>query len=206
MLTDEEAARLAGATLVSADGQELGDVEEVLTHAADNRAAWVASRIDGRLVVVPLDGASAEEDRLTVRYVADQVRAAPELAGDRLDARATDALFEHYRTLHARGVRFAMLTNNVREWEPLWRAKLPVDEIFETVVDSAFVGMRKPDPAIYAIVLERLRRPAAACVFVDDIAVNVETARELGFAAVGFRDTDQAIAELDALLISAASG
>jgi putative hydrolase of the HAD superfamily len=88
----------------------------------------------------------------------------------------------------------------VREWEPLWRAKLPVDEIFETVVDSAFVGLRKPDPAIYAIVLERLRLPAAACVFVDDIAVNVEAARELGFAAVRFRDTDQAIAELDALL------
>ena len=39
----------------------------------------------------------------------------------------------------------AILTNNVREWEPIWRAKLPVDEIFETVVDSAFVGMRKPD-------------------------------------------------------------
>ena len=73
---------------------------------------------------------------------------------------ANDELFAHYRTLHARGVRLAMLTNNVREWEPLWRAKLPVDEIFETVVDSAFVGMRKPDPAIYAIVLERLELPA----------------------------------------------
>ena len=95
---------------------------------------------------------------------------------------ANDELFAHYRTLHARGVRLAMLTNNVREWEPLWRAKLPVDEIFETVVDSAFVGMRKPDPAIYAIVLERLELPAAACAFVDDIAINVEAARALGFA------------------------
>ena len=73
---------------------------------------------------------------------------------------ANDELFAHYRTLHARGIRFAMLTNNVREWEPLWRSKLPVDEIFETVVDSAFVGLRKPDPAIYAIVLERLALPA----------------------------------------------
>jgi putative hydrolase of the HAD superfamily len=118
---------------------------------------------------------------------------------------ANDELFAHYRGLHERGVRFAMLTNNVREWEPLWRAKLPVDEIFETVVDSAFVGLRKPDPAIYAIVLERLRLPAAACAFVDDIAVNVDAARSLGFAAVHFRDTGQAIAELDAL-ISAPSG
>jgi putative hydrolase of the HAD superfamily len=115
-----------------------------------------------------------------------------------------DELFAHYRALHARGIRFAMLTNNVREWEPFWRAKLPIDEIFETVVDSAFVGVRKPDPAIYAIVLERLALPAAACAFVDDLAVNVEAARELGFAAVHFRDTAQAIAELDALVGGAA--
>jgi putative hydrolase of the HAD superfamily len=110
-----------------------------------------------------------------------------------------EELFTHYRALHARGIRFAMLTNNVREWEPFWRAKLPIDEIFETVVDSAFVGVRKPDPAIYAIVLERLGLPAEACAFVDDIAVNVDAARALGFAVVHFRDTAQAIAELDAL-------
>jgi putative hydrolase of the HAD superfamily len=109
-------------------------------------------------------------------------------------------LFAHLRGLHERGTRLALLTNNVREWEPLWRTKLPVDEIFETVVDSGFVGVRKPDAAIYAIVLERLGLPAAECVFVDDIAVNVDAARELGFAVVHFRDTAQAIGELDALL------
>jgi len=113
---------------------------------------------------------------------------------------ANDALFSHYRTLHARGIRFALCTNNVREWEPHWRAKLPIDEIFETVVDSGFVGVRKPDPEIYAIVLDRLGLPAGACVFVDDIARNVEAAAALGFAPIHFRDTEQAIAELDALL------
>ena len=55
------------------------------------------------------------------------------------------------RELREGGLRMAMLTNNVREWEPLWRAKLPVDEIFETVVDSAFVGCRKPEARIYEI-------------------------------------------------------
>ena len=61
------------------------------------------------------------------------------------------------RELRERGLRTALLTNNVREWEPLWRAKLPeLDEIFEVVVDSAFVGMRKPDPQIYELTLERL--------------------------------------------------
>ena len=111
-----------------------------------------------------------------------------------------DELFAYYRRLHERGVRFAMLTNNVREWEPHWRAKLPIDDIFETVVDSAFVGVRKPDPAIYAIALERLELPAAECVFIDDLERNVVAARELGFATVHFEGTEQAIAELDALL------
>ena len=68
-----------------------------------------------------------------------------------------------------------------REWEPLWRAFLPVDEIFETVVDSGFVGMRKPDPAIYELTLARLDGiEAAECLFVDDIEVNCEAARALG--------------------------
>ena len=71
-----------------------------------------------------------------------------------------EALFEHYRALQReRGLRFALCTNNVREWEPLWRAMLPIDEVFEVVVDSAFVGMRKPEPAIYALTLERLGLP-----------------------------------------------
>jgi putative hydrolase of the HAD superfamily len=117
---------------------------------------------------------------------------------DGLDANTE--LFAYYRGLHDRGIRLAMLTNNVREWEPFWRAKLPIDEIFETVVDSGFVGVRKPDPAIYALVLERLALPAEACVFVDDLAHNIEAARALGFAVVHHRETADTIAELDAVL------
>ena len=68
-----------------------------------------------------------------------------------------EPVIELMRELRDAGMRMALLTNNVREWEPLWRAKLPdVDEIFEVIVDSAFVGMRKPDPDIYRLTLERL--------------------------------------------------
>jgi len=73
---------------------------------------------------------------------------------------------------------------------------LPVDEIFETVVDSAFVGARKPEARIYELTLERLGLPAEACLFVDDIEVNCEGARALGMSAVHFRDNEQAIAEI----------
>ena len=110
-------------------------------------------------------------------------------------------MIEFARSLRERGLRTALLTNNVREWEPLWRAKLPeIDEIFEVVVDSAFVGMRKPDPRIYELTLERLGCQAADCVFLDDLEVNCEAARELGMAAVRFEDTDGAIAAVEAAL------
>jgi putative hydrolase of the HAD superfamily len=98
--------------------------------------------------------------------------------------------------LKAAGLRMAMLTNNVREWEPVWRPMLPVDEIFETVVDSGFVGVRKPEARIYEITLERLGLPGEACLFVDDLLPNIEGAREAGMVAVHFRDNEQAIAEI----------
>ncbi|MSO41904.1 MAG: HAD family phosphatase [Solirubrobacterales bacterium] len=99
------------------------------------------------------------------------------------------------------GYRMGMLTNNIREWEPLWRSMLPVDEIFELVVDSAFVGLRKPDPAIYELTLERLGVAAGECVFLDDIELNCAAARELGMEAVHYRDNEQAIPELRELLL-----
>jgi putative hydrolase of the HAD superfamily len=100
------------------------------------------------------------------------------------------------RELKASGHRMAMLTNNVKEWEPLWRAMLPVDEIFETVVDSGFVGCRKPESRIYALTLERIGLPAEACLFVDDVLVNCEGARKAGIEAVHFQDNEQAIGEI----------
>jgi len=111
-----------------------------------------------------------------------------------------EPMIELMRELKAGGRRMAMLTNNVREWEPVWRSMLPVDEIFETVVDSGFVGCRKPEARIYEMTLERLGLPAAACLFIDDLEHNIEGARALGMNAVHFRDNEQAIAEIRAAL------
>jgi epoxide hydrolase-like predicted phosphatase len=111
-----------------------------------------------------------------------------------------DPTIEFMRSLRDRGYRMALLTNNVREWEPLWRSMLPVDEIFEVVVDSAFVGMRKPEREIYELSLDRLRIAPHAALFVDDVELNCDAARALGMAAIHFRDTEQARAEIEAAL------
>jgi epoxide hydrolase-like predicted phosphatase len=110
-----------------------------------------------------------------------------------------EPMIELMRELRDGGMRMALLTNNVREWEPHWRAKLPdVDEIFEVIVDSGFVGMRKPEPEIYTLTLERLGgglRPEE-CVFVDDVEVNCDAAAALGMSVVHYVDNETAIPEL----------
>ena len=111
-----------------------------------------------------------------------------------------EEMIELMHELKASGLKMAMLTNNVREWEPLWRAMLPVDEIFEEIVDSAFVGCRKPEARIYELTLERIGLPAEACLFIDDLKPNVEGAEAAGMSAVHFRDNAQAIAEIRAAL------
>jgi putative hydrolase of the HAD superfamily len=116
------------------------------------------------------------------------------------DLTPNQPLIDFMRSLRERGYRLAICTNNVREWEPLWRAKLPVDEIFEVVVDSAFVGVRKPEPRIYELTLERLGVAAHEALLLDDIELNCTAARELGLTAVWFRDTEQAIADVEAAL------
>jgi putative hydrolase of the HAD superfamily len=110
------------------------------------------------------------------------------------------AMIELMRELKDSGYRMAMLTNNVREWEPLWRSMLPVDEIFETVVDYGVVGCRKPESRIYEITLDRISLPAESCLFVDDVLVNCEGAEKAGMTAVHFQDNDQAIADVRAVL------
>jgi epoxide hydrolase-like predicted phosphatase len=111
-----------------------------------------------------------------------------------------ERVIEYMRELRGRGYKMAICTNNVREWEHRWRAMLPVDEIFDVVVDSAFVGARKPERKIFEVTLERLDVPADRSLLLDDIELNCNAARELGMHAVWFRSNEQAIEEIEAAL------
>ena len=105
------------------------------------------------------------------------------MADNGAGAGARAALVETVRGLRGTGYRTGIITNNVREFG--WRALIPVDELFEFVVDSSHVGVRKPDPRIFALALEELGRPdPARCVFLDDHPANVAAARALGMLAI----------------------
>jgi epoxide hydrolase-like predicted phosphatase len=108
------------------------------------------------------------------------------------------------RELRAEGYRTAILTNNVKEWGMYWKESIPL-ELFDEIVDSCEVGLRKPDPAIFRLTCERLGVAPDAAVFLDDTRRHVDTARSVGLHAILVRDPLEALAELDAILEAAAA-
>lgn len=150
---------------------------------ADRYAEWVAER-SAAIVGFAMTAASVRE----------------QLAG------AVGGLGIHWmvvqraRALRAEGYRLAICTNNIAPISAAWRAQLPL-ELFDAIVDSCELGIRKPDPRIYAHTLSLLDVPAERTVFLDDHPANVAAAAALGLRTVFVGDDPwAALAALDAHL------
>jgi putative hydrolase of the HAD superfamily len=70
--------------------------------------------------------------------------------------------------------------------------------LFDHVIESAKIGLRKPDPRIYHMMVEALAVDPAACIYLDDLGVNLKPAREMGMTTIKVRDAKQALSELEA--------
>ena len=125
---------------------------------------------------------------------------APDGLIDRMFGHMTpdEAMIEGVLAARRAGVRTAMLSNS---WgEDRYDAK-QLERLFDAWVISGIEGVRKPDPAIYALAVERIGVPAADCVFVDDLPGNLKPARALGMGTVVHRgDAAQTLAEVSELL------
>jgi putative hydrolase of the HAD superfamily len=71
-------------------------------------------------------------------------------------------------------------------------------QLFDVVIESAKIGIRKPDPRIYQMMCEQLAVKPAACVFLDDLGPNLKPARAMGMTTIKVESGPQAIAELEA--------
>ena len=96
----------------------------------------------------------------------------------------SDAMYELVHDLKDHGCRLGVLTNNIREFRDRWRSLMDFDTLFDDVVDSHEVGLRKPHPAIYELSLSRLEARAEEAAFLDDMDVNVRAASALGIHGV----------------------
>jgi putative hydrolase of the HAD superfamily len=156
--------------------------------------------------------AALERGELTHAQFHAELEAEAEAAGFALDAArlmatiaesagAHPEMLQAIRAVRAAGLRTGALTNN-------WRAPdgastpngLHEFDVFDVVVESAVVGLRKPDPRIYELVCERLEVAPDTAVFLDDLGINLKPARAMGMATIKVIEPAAAISELAALL------
>lgn len=110
--------------------------------------------------------------------------------------RADTAMIEVVRSARAAGIRTGLLSNS-------WGLDYPRegwDELFDTVVISGEVGLRKPEPAIYALAADRLGLPPEQVVFVDDLPPNVRAAAAAGMVGIQHTSAESTVGELEILL------
>ncbi|SEM78853.1 HAD family hydrolase [Nonomuraea pusilla] len=145
-----------------------------------------------------IDGATFERELAARLLTLDGVPPAAEGLLERMFAgfERVEPMYDMLRALREQGVRTCLLSNS-------WSNTYPRDgwdEVFDAVVISGEVGMRKPEPAIFLHALDQVGLPGERCVFIDDMEANVTAARGLGINGIHHRDPDTTIAELESLL------
>ena len=136
-----------------------------------------------------------------------------EALGHRVDGREVIArlagelrptMLDAVRRCREHGLVTGLLTNNVVASdagdEGGWSRTIDLPALFDVVVESAKEGVRKPEPAAYELVLQRMGVTAAETVFLDDLGINLKPARAMGMATVKVVDADEALAELERIL------
>jgi len=153
---------------------------------------------------VSLEGFVAlfEEEARQQGYTLDGWRILQALSGD-----IRPQMVEALRRCKA-AFRVACITNNMKSGEGPGMARSPekalavaeIMALFEHVVESSKLGLRKPDPRSYHHACELLDVPPQDCVYLDDLGINLKPARAMGMRTIKVGDPDQAIAELEAMV------
>ncbi len=102
-----------------------------------------------------------------------------------------DGTVEIVRSLKQAGWPLYMLSNFSAEKFPLMQQRYDFLQLFDDVIISGEHKLIKPDPAIYHLTLNRIKRQASECLFIDDSLPNIETARKLGFHTIHFQSPEQ---------------
>jgi putative hydrolase of the HAD superfamily len=153
--------------------------------------------------------ARLERSEVDLGGFAELYEAEAAAAGHRVDAEAVLALLsgelrpamvQALRRIRGEGLVQACLTNNVAGMESVRPELGEVMEIFDAVLESSKLGVRKPDPRFYDLALEAVDVQPTEAVFLDDLGINLKPARALGITTIKVADPDEALAELEEVL------
>ena len=110
-------------------------------------------------------------------------------------------MIEAIKRLRANGLKTAMLTNNFEgEQRDGSDSFTQLHELFDVVIESRKVGVRKPDPRFYEMALKELQIEGREAVFLDDLGINLKPARAMGITTIKVVNPDQALADLEAIV------
>lgn len=104
------------------------------------------------------------------------------------------------RRVNELGMATACLTNNVRSWKTGPQKFREIMELFDHVVESSVLGVRKPDLQFYEHALAELKIEAFEAVFLDDLGINLKPARAMGMTTIKVLNVEQALNDLEAVL------
>ena len=151
-----------------------------------------------RELLIGLETGTLPEEEFEVRLAA-VLGVDAEALIDRMFAGAgpDERMVQAVRQVRQGGIRTGLVSNS---WGSRRYDHDQLGELFDAIVISAEIGVRKPAPEIYALGAARIGVPPEACVFVDDLPFNLAPAAELGMATVHHLETAQTIAELERLL------
>jgi putative hydrolase of the HAD superfamily len=151
-----------------------------------------------RELVIGLETGKLPEEEFELRFGSILGVRAPGLI-DRLFAgsRPDEPMLEAVLRARQAGIRTGLISNS---WGTRRYDRPRLAQLFDSVVISGEVGVRKPAPAIYAMGVEQIGLRAGACVFVDDLRSNLEPAAELGMATVHHGSAERTVTELERLL------
>ena len=142
-----------------------------------------------------------DRDSFVLAFEAEAIAAGHRLDGLRvlesLKGEVRPAMVTALQRLRDADFRLAAVTNNIAPMASGGRDVSALLDLFDVVVESSVVGVRKPEEAFYRIALDQLAVDAHECVYLDDLGVNLKPARAMGMVTIKVLDADSALAELE---------
>jgi len=175
------------AAFCAAEGLDPSALADLFRHDRDTRA-----------LLIDFECGRMEEAEFEPRLAAALGVAHDGLVDHLFGAATIDAaMVDGVRALRERGVRTGLVSNS---WGTRRYPRELLAELFDGIVISGEEGVRKPDPRMYSLGAERAGAPPSECVFVDDLAFNLDPARAMGMAAVHHTAAAATLAELERLV------
>ncbi|WP_046018299.1 HAD family phosphatase [Marinomonas sp. S3726] len=173
-------------------------LKDVMTQVATDMGLAMLSPIENALISEAEWGAALRQCLHTHYPNIDTSKAKLENFGEQWFSNVSpnQDMVDEFIRLKEAGYQVGILTNNVVEWEPYWKAMLGLDDIADFIIDSCKERRRKPEPEFFYLAEKQTGYAPSQMLLIDDLKINCEAASSRGWGTVHFKETEQALLDL----------